>query len=104
MRNLACAKPCAQAPLTEAPLLAAGRRGPVACGLGSGVVATYDPTMLRFDVEPDFSWFEVRRVQQKETTLLQCLVVLQRLQGNVALLFDGAARDSSIQPSLNMRA
>jgi hypothetical protein len=31
----------------------------VALGLGSGVTATYRPALLKFEHEPDFSWFEV---------------------------------------------
>lgn len=47
-----------QKPLEEAPLIAAGRGGPVAVGLGAGVVAAYLPLRLALDPEPDFAFFE----------------------------------------------
>lgn len=51
-----------QAPVMAPPAVSAGRSGPVALGFGSGVVATYEPALLHFDHEPDFSFFEVPRV------------------------------------------
>ncbi len=47
-------------PFEAPPAIATGRRGPVALGLHSGVVATYAPALLHFDDQPDFSLFEVQ--------------------------------------------
>lgn len=51
---------CAKGLLAKAPLLVAGRQGPVAVGLGEGVVAIYAPVHLHFDAHRDFTVFEVR--------------------------------------------